>query len=53
MISATATVWLGPMLTKVVTELSQDQRIGFSPVLGLLLVGGLLMLGVKEPPRQE
>lgn len=53
MISATATVWLGPMLTKIATELSNDQRIGFSPVLGLLLVGGLLMLGVKEPPKQE
>jgi UMF1 family MFS transporter len=53
MISATATVWLGPMLTKIATEISQDQRIGFSPVLGLLLVGGLLMLLVKDPPKPE
>ncbi|MEZ5937214.1 MAG: MFS transporter [Hyphomonadaceae bacterium] len=46
MISATATVWLGPMLTKIVTEMSGDQRIGFSPILGILFVGLALMLTV-------
>jgi MFS transporter, UMF1 family len=43
MISATATVWLGPLLTNIATEASGDQRIGFSPVLGLLLLGLVLM----------
>ena len=46
--SSTATVWLGPLLTEFFTRQSGDQRIGFSPVLGLLFVGLLLMLTLKK-----
>jgi len=46
-ISSTATVWLGPFLTSWATRASNDQRIGFSPVLALLAVGLALMLTLK------
>jgi MFS-type transporter involved in bile tolerance (Atg22 family) len=44
-------VWLGPALTEFATRTSGDQRIGFSPILGLLLMGLLLMLLVKDTPE--
>ena len=47
-LSSTATVWLGPMLTEFATRVSQNQRIGFSPVLLLLAIGLALMLTLKR-----
>jgi MFS transporter, UMF1 family len=47
-LSSTATVWLGPALTEFATRVSQNQRIGFSPILLLLLAGLLLMLTLKK-----
>jgi MFS transporter, UMF1 family len=47
-LSSTATVWIGPLLVEVFTKASNDQRIGFSPVLLLLGVGFLLMLTLKK-----
>lgn len=46
-LSSTATVWMGPMLTEFFTRASGDQRIGFSPVLLLLVVGLALMFTLK------
>jgi UMF1 family MFS transporter len=46
--SSTATVWIGPVLVNVFTNASNDQRIGFSPVLLLLGVGLLLMMTLKK-----
>jgi UMF1 family MFS transporter len=51
-LSSTATVWLGPMMTEFATRASGDQRIGFSPVLLLLLVGLLLMFTLKGDTGQ-
>jgi UMF1 family MFS transporter len=47
-ISSTATVWMGPMLVEFATRASNDQRIGFSPVLLLLVVGLALMFTLKR-----
>jgi len=47
-LSSTATVWIGPMLIEVFTNISKDQRIGFSPVLLLLGVGLALMFALKK-----
>lgn len=51
-LSSTATVWLGPMLTEFATRASGNQRIGFSPVLALLLIGLLMMLTLKRETAQ-
>ncbi len=53
MLSATATVWIGPMMSEFVTRLTGDQRLGFTPIWGLLLVGLLLMLTVKADGRMS
>lgn len=50
--SSTATVWLGPFLIEVFTKASNDTRIGFSPVLILLVAGLLLMLTLKKQPNE-
>jgi UMF1 family MFS transporter len=46
--SSTATVWIGPLLVNLFTNVSHDQRIGFSPVVLLLGVGLLLMFTLKK-----
>jgi MFS transporter, UMF1 family len=46
--SSTATVWIGPILISIFTNASNNQRIGFSPVLLLLLVGLALMTTLKK-----
>jgi UMF1 family MFS transporter len=46
--SSTATVWIGPILISIFTNASNNQRIGFSPVLLLLLVGLVLMTTLKK-----
>lgn len=62
-LSSTATVWLGPLLVQLTSRWAEDKfdpvtavRIGFSPVLVILLVGlGLMFLlksttGAKRTP---
>ncbi len=52
MMAATATVWLGPLLVRLATTASGDQRIGFAPVPFLLATGAILMvLLVRSPPE--
>ncbi len=51
-LSSTATVWMGPMLTEFFTRTSGDQRIGFSPVLILLLIGLAMMFTLKKETGQ-
>lgn len=60
--SSTATVWLGPLLSQWATRAFNDQRIGFAPILVLLLIGVGLMCTLKkttgakagaEPPSGE
>ena len=47
-LSSTATVWIGPLLIEVFTNVSKDQRVGFSPVLLLLGAGLALMFTLKK-----
>jgi UMF1 family MFS transporter len=42
-----ATAFLAPTLIGLVTFLSESQRIGVAPVIGLFLIGLVLMLWVK------
>ncbi len=54
MMAATATVWLGPLLVRLATTASGDQRIGFAPVPALLITGAVLMLLlVRSPPGER
>ncbi len=53
MMAATATVWLGPLLVRLATTASGDQRIGFAPVPGLLIIGAVLMLAMVRGPPDE
>lgn len=54
MMAATATVWLGPLLVRLATTASGDQRIGFAPVPAMLAVGAILMvLLVRSPPGER
>jgi UMF1 family MFS transporter len=43
-----ATAFMGPALFGWVTALSGSQRVGLSTILVFLLVGGLLLLPVRE-----
>lgn len=38
-LTGTATAWLGPMLVEYATAASGSQRVGFAPIVGLLLLG--------------
>ena len=54
MMSATATVWLGPLLVRLATTASGDQRIGFAPVPILLAFGAIMMVVlVRSPPGER
>ncbi len=46
-IAGTVTVWLGPLLVEIFTQVSGDQRVGMSAI-GLLFVLGLLVLLTVE-----
>jgi UMF1 family MFS transporter len=48
-LSGTATAWAGPMLVAFGTAWFQSQRAGVAMVLGLLAVGFLLLLTVRNP----
>jgi MFS transporter, UMF1 family len=53
MLAATATVWMGPLLVRLATQASGDQRIGFAPVPAMLGVGALLMMWLVRPGPEE
>jgi UMF1 family MFS transporter len=50
-LAGTATMWLGPLLVQVATELGGSQASGFVPVIGLLAVGVALLLFVRGGGR--
>jgi UMF1 family MFS transporter len=43
-----ATAFLGPLLVGALTSATSSQRFGMATVLGFFVVGGLLLLGVRE-----
>jgi len=47
--SGKLTAFVGPFLLALVTDLTDSQRAGMSVVIGLFLIGGLLLLFVREP----
>ena len=50
-LAGTATMWLGPLLVQLATDIGGTQAAGFVPVIGLLAVGLLLLLFVKGGGR--
>lgn len=48
-----ATSFLAPMLIAIVTTVSESQRIGVTPVIGLFLLGLILLLWVKPEGEDE
>ncbi|MGH7002395.1 MAG: MFS transporter, partial [Alphaproteobacteria bacterium] len=48
-LSGKAISFLGPITVATVIELTGDQRLGMATVLPYIIVGGLLMIGVKAP----
>lgn len=50
-LAGSATAWLAPLLVERFTGAYQSLRIGFGSIAILLLVGFVLMLFVKPPPR--
>ncbi|MEQ1609238.1 MAG: MFS transporter [Hyphomonadaceae bacterium] len=52
-LSSTATVWMGPLLAEVFTRTFNDQRIGFSPVLVLMIIGLAMMLTLKKTTGEK
>jgi UMF1 family MFS transporter len=50
-LAASATAWLGPLLVGVFTTLYASQRAGFGAIAILLVIGFVLLLFVKPPPR--
>ena len=46
--SGKATAFLAPLLLGILTEVFQSQRVGFSVVLLFFIVGGVILMGVKE-----
>jgi UMF1 family MFS transporter len=47
MLSATVTVWIGPLLNGVVTTVTHSQRWGMATVMILLLTGYVLFLTLR------
>ncbi|MEZ5669031.1 MAG: MFS transporter [Alphaproteobacteria bacterium] len=50
-LSGKVTSFVGPALVAVVTAATDSQRLGMAVIVVLFAVGGLLMLGVREPER--
>ena len=50
-LSGKATAFLAPFMIGVVTDLTDDRRLGIAVVLPFLLVGLWLLSGVKEDKR--
>jgi len=53
MLSATATVWLGPLLNGIVTTVTHSQRWGMATVMILLVTGYVLFLTLKIEKKAE
>ncbi len=51
-LSGKATAFLGPALVGTVTLWADSQRAGMATILVFFLVGAILMLPLREPPRQ-
>lgn len=51
--AGSVTVWMGPLLVRVMTEHFNDQRMGFSFVGLLFLIGLLILLTVKADKTPE
>jgi UMF1 family MFS transporter len=47
-----AVSFVGPILFGWVTTVSHSQRAGLGAILALLLLGFVLLLAVREPPRR-
>ncbi|MEQ8689688.1 MAG: MFS transporter, partial [Pseudomonadales bacterium] len=47
-LSATVTAFLAPLLVATTTDLFESQRIGFGSLAILMVIGGLMLLKVKE-----
>lgn len=47
-LSGRATTFLAPALIAIVTDLTQNQRLGVSPVIGLFLIGLALLFWVRS-----
>ncbi len=47
--SGKLTAFVGPALVAAVTAATASQRIGLAPVLVLVILGGIVLIGVKEP----
>lgn len=52
-LSATVTVWAGPLLVETVTAATRDQRWGMSTVLILLFIGFGLFVSLKVEPAKK
>ena len=50
-LSGKITSFVGPAAVAILTAVTESQRIGMSAIIVLFVVGGLVMLGVKEPER--
>jgi UMF1 family MFS transporter len=49
--SGKATAFLAPLLLGILTEVSNSQRIGFSVIMVFFMVGGAILLGVREKEK--
>jgi UMF1 family MFS transporter len=52
-LSATVTVWMGPLLVDTVTRATHDQRWGMSTILILLVFGFTLFIRLKADPLTQ
>jgi UMF1 family MFS transporter len=50
-IAGSATMWLGPLLVEIATQVSGSQRVGLLPNAGLVLVGLIVLLFVRGGGR--
>ena len=50
-LAASCTVWMGPLLNYIVTTTTQNQRLGMSTALVLVIVGLAIMLTVSHEGR--
>ena len=50
-LAASCTVWMGPLLNYIVTTTTQNQRLGMSTALVLVIVGLAIMLTVSHDGR--
>lgn len=51
-LASSATAWLAPLLVRTFTDAYDSQRAGFGSIGILLIVGFVLLMLVKPPPRE-